>query len=167
MHLQMTTDAPQRSLVISTAEETAQLGRRLGTIAEQGDVILLYGDLGAGKTTLTQAIALGLSVPENQYVTSPSFGLMHEYSGRIPLYHMDFYRLSGEDDIEGAGLMDYIGGPGLSVIEWPDRLGSLRPVDRLDITLTATGETERRFLFHPFGTSWSARIEQLLHRELS
>ena len=154
-------DASLLTLTVRTALETAQVGKGLGLIAQPGDVILLDGDLGAGKTTLTQAIALGLSVSEEQYVTSPSFGLMHEYLGRIPLYHMDFYRLAGEDDIEGAGLMDYIGGPGLAVIEWPDRLGSLRPHDRLDVTLTILNETERRFVFTPRGAGWQARMEQL------
>ena len=75
----------------------------------------------AGKTTLTQSIAQGLEVPEDQYVSSPSFALLHEYPGRIPLFHLDCYRLAGEEDVEGAGLADYIGGPGLTVIEWPDR----------------------------------------------
>ncbi len=157
----MTADIASLTLIVRSAGETEQIGRLLGEIAGPGDVILLYGDLGAGKTTLTQAIARGLSVPEDQYVTSPSFGLMHEYSGRIFLYHMDFYRLSGEDDIEGAGLMDYIGGTGLAVIEWPDRLGTLCPVARLEITLTITSETERRLLFKPCGSKWLSRMEQL------
>jgi len=157
----MPANAASLTLVVHTAGETAQIGRRLGELAGPGDVILLYGDLGAGKTTLTQAIARGLLVSEDQYVTSPTFGLMHEYSGRIPLYHMDFYRLFGEDDIEGAGLMDYIGGAGLAVIEWPDRLGSLCPADRLEITLTMTREAERRFRFKPCGLSWQTRMEQL------
>jgi tRNA threonylcarbamoyladenosine biosynthesis protein TsaE len=134
----------------------------LGRLAEPGDVILLHGDLGAGKTTLTQAVAQGLDVPPDQYVTSPSFALLHEYRGRMPLYHMDCYRLAGEDDVEGAGLMDYIGGPGLTVIEWPDRLGSLQPGKRLDLTLRVTGATGRVLEFVPRGASWEQRIRQLL-----
>ncbi|MCI5224944.1 MAG: tRNA (adenosine(37)-N6)-threonylcarbamoyltransferase complex ATPase subunit type 1 TsaE, partial [Candidatus Electrothrix sp. AR4] len=114
-----------------------------------------------GKTTLTQSIAIGLEVPSEQYVSSPSFALLHEYSGRLPLFHMDCYRLSGEEDIEGAGLTDYIGGPGLTVIEWPDRLGSLRPRERLDITLEAVNATTRNCLLQPHGTAWYSRIEAL------
>jgi tRNA threonylcarbamoyladenosine biosynthesis protein TsaE len=155
----------QFSLFLKDTQATRQIGYRLGKIARNGDVILLHGDLGAGKTTLTQAIAVGLNVPAGQYVTSPSFALMHEYPGRMPLYHMDCYRLSGEEDVEGAGLIDYIGGPGLTVIEWPDRLGSLQPVDRLDIELQATGEMERICIFQPHGSSWTIRIRQLFADE--
>ena len=151
----------QFTLFLKNTQATEQIGYRLGKIARNGDIILLHGDLGAGKTTLTQAIAVGLNVPAGQYITSPSFALMHEYPGRIPLYHMDFYRLSGEEDVEGAGLIDYVGGPGLTIIEWPDRLGSLQPADRLDIELQTAGETERTCIFQPHGLSWSARIEQL------
>jgi tRNA threonylcarbamoyladenosine biosynthesis protein TsaE len=155
----------QFTLFLKDTQATKQIGYRLGKIARSCDVILLYGDLGAGKTTLTQAIAVGLDVPADQYVTSPSFALMHEYPGRIALYHMDFYRLSGEEDVEGAGLIDYVGGPGLAVIEWPDRLGSLQPADRLDIELQTAGETERICIFRPHGSSWTIRIKQLFADE--
>jgi len=155
----------QFSLYLKNALATKRIGCRLGKIARNGDVILLHGDLGAGKTTLTQAIAVGLDVPAGQYINSPSFALMHEYPGRIPLYHMDFYRLSGEDDVEGAGLIDYVSGPGLTIIEWPDRLGRLQPEDRLDIELQSPSETERTCIFRPHGSSWQARIEKLFADE--
>ena len=149
------------SLTLQDMEMTARLGREIGRIARKGDVILLHGDLGVGKTTLTQFIARGLEVPEDQYVSSPSFALMHEYSGRLPLCHMDCYRLAGEEDIEGAGLADYIGGSGLTIIEWPDRLGSLQPEERLDLFLEALDETTRKCLLRPRGASWSARVAGL------
>lgn len=161
----MSTEFPKFILALKNVQDTAHVGHQLGKLAVNGDVILLRGDLGAGKTTLTQAIAVGLDVPMNQYVTSPSFALMHEYPGRIPLYHMDYYRLSGEEDIEGAGLLGYIGGPGLAVIEWPDRLGRLQPVERLDIELKTLSETERTCIFQPHGLSWTNRIEQMLSDE--
>jgi tRNA threonylcarbamoyladenosine biosynthesis protein TsaE len=141
--------------------ETTHIGRVLGKSCLAGDVILLQGDLGAGKTTLTQSIAEGLEVSAGQYVTSPSFALMHEYNGRLPLYHMDFYRLSGEDDIEGAGLLEYIGSSGVAVIEWADRLGSLCPENRLAIDIKSTGETERLYTFSPYGSSWQHRLEKI------
>jgi len=123
---------------------TGELGRKLGQLARSGDVILLHGGLGAGKTTLTQAVAAGLGVPAEQHVSSPSFALLHEYSGgRLPLAHLDLWRLAGEDDVEAAGLLDCIGGPGLTVIEWPERLGSLTPAARLDVFLEAVGESGR------------------------
>src|SRR5210317_1033098 len=83
--------------VLHSLADTRTLGMVLADISEPGDVILLSGDLGAGKTTLAQFIAEGLQVPAEYYVTSPSFALMHEYPGRIPLYHIDCYRLEGED----------------------------------------------------------------------
>ena len=124
---------------LTNLDHTRALGRILGRMAGQGDVILLSGTLGAGKTTLTQAIADGLEVPEECYVISPSFSLLLEYPGRIPLYHIDCYRLEDEDDVEGSGLMDYIVADGLTVIEWPDRLGSLKPEDNLAIELVSIG----------------------------
>jgi tRNA threonylcarbamoyladenosine biosynthesis protein TsaE len=140
---------------------TAKLGRQLGRLARNSDVILLYGGLGAGKTTLTQAVAAGLGVPPEQYVSSPSFALLHEYRGRLPLFHLDCYRLAGEDEVEGAGLLEYIGSTGLTVIEWPARLGSLCPAQRLDITLEVAGETARRCVLQPQGKNWMERIKGL------
>lgn len=142
---------------------TAKLGQQLGRIAQNNDVFLLHGALGAGKTTLTQAIAVGLEVPPEQYVSSPSFALLNEYKGRLPLFHLDCYRLSGEEDVEGAGLTDYIGSTGLTVIEWPDRLGSLLPLERLDIILeTVEGETtRRRCIIQPIGAAWRERMKTI------
>lgn len=152
------------TLALPDVEATATLGRRLGRIARPRDVILLHGDLGVGKTTLTQAIATGLGVPADQYVSSPSFALMHEYAGRLPLFHLDCYRLSGEDDVEGAGLADYIGTSGLTVVEWPSRLGSLRPKERLDITLEASDENVRVCRIETCGPSWQERFSGLWSR---
>ena len=139
--------------------ETDEFGRLLGRLSEAGDVILLFGDLGAGKTTLTQSIAAGLDVPTDDYVTSPSFSLMNKHNGRIPLYHMDCYRLEGEDDVEGSGLMDYIVADGLTVVEWPERLGSLTPEDRLDITITLV-DGARELTLEPHGSAWKGRMDR-------
>ncbi len=147
--------------VLSDVRATSRFGKKLGAMAQNGDVILLHGDLGAGKTTLTQAIAIGLEVPEEQYVSSPSFALMHEYQGRLSLYHLDCYRLHDENDIEEAGLLDYIGASGLTVIEWPDRLGHCIPAERLDITLLNSGETERHCTVQAHGSSWQGRVDNL------
>ena len=147
--------------ILKNCQDTEALGQQLGQLAQSGDVILLHGDLGVGKTTLTQFIAQGLEVPKDQYVSSPSFALMHEYPGRLPLFHMDCYRLAGEEDIEGAGLADYIGGSGLTIIEWPDRLGSLQPKDRLDLFLEALDATTRKCVLQPWGEAWSTRIAGL------
>ncbi len=150
-----------RTLVLSSLDETLVFGRLLGTIAQAGDVICLDGDLGAGKTTLTQAIALGLEVGPGDYVTSPSFAILHEYQGRIPLYHMDFYRLTDSADIEDLGLVEYFFLSGLAVLEWCERAGDLVPPSRLKITMT-TRPDESRLLTCDLGTGpWQEKWSSL------
>lgn len=146
-------------LMLRSLEETERLGVQLGRISRPGDVIFLFGQLGAGKTTLTQFIARGVEVPAEYYVTSPSFSLLHEYPGRIPLYHIDCYRLTGEDDVEESGLMDYIVADGLSVVEWPDRLGSLVPDDRLDVEIRLAENDDRVVILTPHGERWQEMID--------
>ncbi len=145
-------------LSLRNLQQTAFLGRLLGEQAGAGDVILLRGSLGAGKTTLAQSIATGLGVPEECYVTSPSFNLMNEYPGRLPLYHLDCYRLENEYDVEESGLMDYIVADGLTVVEWPERLGSLTPKERLEIDFQSSGEEERTLILTPYGRTWHDRL---------
>jgi tRNA threonylcarbamoyladenosine biosynthesis protein TsaE len=149
------------SLDITELSVTEIVGVRLGEIAVPGDVILLYGDLGAGKTTIAQFIGRGLSVPFSFYITSPTFSLMHEYPGRIPLYHLDLYRLSGEEEVEDLGLIDYLYGDGLCLVEWPDRLGSLIPEERLDIVLTYDTAMHRQLDLACHGASWWSRLPLL------
>ncbi len=139
-------------------QQTAFLGRLLGEQAGVGDVILLRGPLGAGKTTLAQSIATGLGVPDECYVTSPSFNLMNEYPGRLPLYHLDCYRLEDEYDVEESGLMDYIVADGLTVVEWPERLGGLTPKERLEISFQYSGEEERTLILTAYGRTWHDRL---------
>ncbi len=131
-------------ITLTTLQETINLGQHLGQKADKGDVITLEGDLGAGKTTLTQAIGMGLEVPSDFYITSPTFTLLQEYPGRIPLYHMDLYRLGSEEEIEELGLDEYLYGSsnGLAVIEWPERLGNLMPENRLHIQLDFAKEAD-------------------------
>lgn len=150
---------PER--ILRSLEDTRRLGVLLGRTSRLGDVILLTGQLGAGKTTLAQFIAEGLEVPAEYYVTSPSFSLVHEYPGRIPLYHLDCYRLDNEDDVEESGLMDYIAADGLTVVEWPDRLGSLVPAERLDMEIRLAGDDVRVAVLTPHGESWRKRMDEL------
>ena len=130
---------------LADLEQTISFGRHIGAVAQAGDVILLTGDLGAGKTTLTQAIGQGLDVDPSCYITSPTFSLLHEYPGRLPLYHMDLYRLSGEEEVEELGFEEYLYGHGLTVIEWPDRLGGLLPDSYIEIKITAPTADSRVF----------------------
>jgi len=114
-------------------DETMALGEQLGKHLRPGDVIALFGDLGAGKTTLTKGIAAGMNLPAD--VHSPTFTLIHEHPGPVPLYHVDLYRLSTEEEVERIGIDEYIYGDGVTVIEWADRMRSLLPSDRLDIEI--------------------------------
>ena len=109
-------------------EQTQALGTRLGKIARPGDVILLVGKLGAGKTCLTQGIAWGLGIDE--YAASPSFVLVRELHGRLPLYHVDFYRLENLEEIAELGLDEYFYGQGVSVVEWADKAMELLPPEK-------------------------------------
>jgi len=150
------------SLELSSLEQTEAFGKILAEIAEPGDVITLAGPLGAGKTALTQAIARSLGVDPRIYVTSPTFSLMHEYQGRLPLYHMDLYRLAGEDEIEALGLAEYFYGSGLTVVEWPERLGNLMPPERLHIELAISGEASRTANLTGHGSLWQKKLADII-----
>jgi tRNA threonylcarbamoyladenosine biosynthesis protein TsaE len=130
---------------------TEEFGDKIGKCAMPGDVLLLEGDLGAGKTTLSQFIGKGLKVPKSCFITSPTYSLLHEYPGRIPMFHFDLYRIS-EEEIYELGFDDYFYGEGISVIEWPDRLGDTTPQDRLQIDLKFSGEHSRKAILKSFGT---------------
>lgn len=154
----MTADA---LIVLKTLDDTLAFGRFLGQLAQPGDVICLDGDLGAGKTTLTQAIAAGLGVPAEEYVTSPSFAIFHEYQGRLPLYHMDFYRLTDAAEVADLGLDEYFSLSGLTVLEWCERAEGLVPATRLKLTLTLESDGARLVSCDFGGGSWQERWEGL------
>lgn len=151
------------TVLLPDRDATMALGIRLGEMAGPGDVITLAGSLGAGKTTITQAIGQGLAVPSSCYITSPTFGLLHEYPGRLPLFHMDLYRLHDESELEELGLEEYLYGAGLSVIEWPDRLGGMMPADRLHIDLAVLSETARQARLTIHGGGWPQMDWKKLH----
>ena len=150
------------SIELSSLQHTKKLGDVLGRTVDPGDVITLAGTLGAGKTALTQAIGHGLGVDPRIYMTSPTFSLLHEYKGRIPLYHMDLYRLGSESEIELLGLPEYFYGDGVSVIEWPERLGDLMPDARLHIELIISGEASRTATLTPYGEYWQKKVADIL-----
>ena len=128
-------------LVCSDPSATSALGLALAGAAHAGDLIFLWGDLGAGKTHLAKAIGAGLGVTDT--ITSPTFILMAEYTGRLPLFHVDLYRLAGSVDALAGGLIDDRQATGVTLVEWPDRLEPALPARRLDVIIDGAGDDPR------------------------
>lgn len=126
----------------SSAEETIELGKKIGALLEKGDVIALQGTLAAGKTTITKGIALALGIDEE--ITSPTFCLISEYYGKMPLYHMDVYRLEGTEDFINLGTDDMIYGDGVSLIEWSEKIMDELPASTIIIKLTPQEDGGRK-----------------------
>jgi tRNA threonylcarbamoyladenosine biosynthesis protein TsaE len=145
-----------------SAEETQRLGIQLGKLAEAGDVMLLVGELGAGKTCLAQGIAWGLGIDD--YALSPSFVLIREYQGRLLLYHIDFYRLDSLEEVSDLGLDDYLYVEGVCVVEWADKALPLLPEEHLLVRLEHLGENERRLCLEPKGERYQELISELKER---
>lgn len=125
-------------------QDTDKIGKIIGECLKSGTVICLEGDLGAGKTTLTQSIAKGLGIKD--YVTSPTFTIIKEYIGRLSLYHMDAYRLDSEDDMYDLGYDEYINSDGVCIIEWASNIKGLIPKSAISITITTNFDDNVREL---------------------
>jgi len=140
-----TTDLPAADLRVrvrtTSVDETIALGERLGRVAEAGDLVCVWGELGAGKTQLAKGIALGLGIDDT--VNSPTFILMNEYAGRLPLFHVDLYRLADAADALAGGVIDDRQIEGVTVVEWPERMGDVLPAGRLDVRIDGTGDEAR------------------------
>ena len=137
-------------MITHSPAETRALGARLARLLLPGDVLVLEGDLGAGKSEFTRGIARGLGIEGP--VASPSFTILNVYDeGRIPLYHFDWYRLSGEDELYDMGLDEYLGGDGIAVVEWPSRCPEAVPEDHLLIRIIPVDETSREITMAPKG----------------
>lgn len=137
-------------MITAGVEETVQAGRALAAQLRAGDVVLLRGDLGAGKTAFSRGVAQGLGVGET--VTSPTFMLLNCYEGHLPLHHFDLYRLADEEEFYAAGLIDYVGKSAISLIEWPERCEGALPACHLNIEIAyGPNENEREILLTPMG----------------
>ncbi len=157
---EMRSEKPLRTweTLAASPEETFQLAEQLGRLLQPGDVIALVGELGSGKTLFSQGLAEGLQVPETFYITSPTFTIINEYPGRIPFYHLDFYRLNSAAEFSELGLEEILYGRGAVAIEWAERLGEDLPEQRLEVHLEFRNETSRSLTFSAFG----ARLEERL-----
>jgi tRNA threonylcarbamoyladenosine biosynthesis protein TsaE len=138
----MTTSTADTRVILSPdPDATTRLGSALGTVATAGDLVCLWGELGAGKTHLAKAFGAALGV--NATITSPSFILMAEYAGRLPLFHIDPYRLATAEDALAGGLIDERQREGVTLVEWPERLGDALPDARLDVRIDGAGDDPR------------------------
>ena len=149
----------ERTVVCADPDATSALGRRLGTVAESGDLICLWGDLGAGKTHLAKAIGVGLGVTAT--ITSPSFVLMAEYDGRLPLFHIDLYRLADAAAAISGGLLDERQAAGVTLVEWAERLADAMPLGRLDVVIDGTGDDPRRIALRPGDAAYVRYLDAL------
>ena len=147
------------NLVTESPEETQRLGARLGKLAQLGDVFLLVGGLGTGKTCLTQGIAWGLGV--KGYATSPSFVVINQYQGRLPLYHIDLYRLDRIEEVMELGLEDYLYRRGVCVVEWAEKGLAVLPEEHLLVEMSFLSDTGRNLVLKPVGERYVELLSQL------
>ena len=131
-------------MITTSSNETRAEGEAFAATLQQGDVVALIGELGAGKTCFVQGMARGLGVSEKAFVRSPSFTLLNQYEGRMPLYHFDFYRLRDNDDPFDLGLDEYFDGTGVTVIEWADRFLRALPARTIYIRFAIVDEETRK-----------------------
>ena len=146
-----------------SAEDTQAIGRAIGATLTEGSIVLLMGRLGAGKTTLTQGIAAGLGV--DAYTKSPSFVLVNEYDGRLPLFHMDLYRIDDAREAWDLGLDDYLSRGGVLAVEWADRATSVFPNDRLEIRIEYLSDSERRLTLKALGDASAEIVAQVQYAD--
>ncbi len=133
-------------------EETIEIGKKIGTLLQKGDILALQGTLAAGKTTITKGIAQSLGVKD--VITSPTFCLISEYEGKMPLYHMDVYRLDGAEDFANLGTEDMLYGNGISIIEWSEKIMSELPKKTIKIVITPNEDGSRSIAIENWPYDW-------------
>ncbi len=156
-------DAPARTFGTRSEAETIALGSAIGERLQPGDVVLLFGPFGAGKTHLAKGIAASLGVDAAE-VNSPSFVLINQYQadrahGRMPIFHVDLYRLERPEELQSVGLEDALAPEGLAIVEWAERAGDSLPAEHLAVFIELEGEHERRFRIEPRGKRYSEVLE--------
>ena len=147
------------TIITKSPEETKKLGKEIGKLAKPGDLLAFYGELGAGKTCFIQGIARGLKVKD--YVTSPSFTIVNEYQGKIPIYHFDLFRFDNAEDILELGYEEYFYGEGLTVIEWAEKIEHFLPKEHLKIDIKFKNRYQRKISLIPQGDRFNHFLEEL------
>ena len=151
-------------IISESPDETVRIGRALGKLLEPGDVVALIGPLGAGKTCLARGVAKGIGA-DPKTVTSPTFVLINEYEGGMPLYHFDAYRLSGAGDMYALGSDEYFSGGGACLVEWADRVEESLPEEHLRVLIEITGQSSRAIRFEARGERCCRLVEELKTRD--
>lgn len=147
-------------IILKSLEETEKFGIKLGKFLQKGDILCLNGELGAGKTTMTKSIGIGLGVEE--YITSPTFALINQYSGRLPVYHFDVYRLENVDELFDLGFDEYFYGNGVCIIEWADKIERMLPKERIVVDIENGSDEEIRIIkISGFGIRFDELLKEL------
>ena len=149
------------TIVSKSARQTMSLGRKLGKLVQGGEIVGLIGELGTGKTCFVRGFAAGIGVAKEAWVRSPTFTLINEYSGWLPVYHIDLYRVSEGGQQEGLNLREYLYGDGVTLVEWFDYLGAGEVEEYLQISLAHLGGSKRQFMFVARGQRYEKLLEQL------
>ena len=147
-------------IYLEDENKTKEIGYKLGKLLTENSIICLVGDLGAGKTTLTQSIAKALEVDD--YITSPTFTIVNEYEGKYPLYHFDVYRIGSSDEIYDIGYYEYIENGGVCIIEWANLIEDILPDEYLYINLKYLNNS-REMILKPFGNKYEKIVEELIN----
>ena len=148
-------------VITKNPDQTLSLGRLLGGMLPPASMVALIGDLGSGKTLLAKGIAKGLGVEDEREVSSPSFVLVNEYRGRLPVYHVDLYRLQDSIEVEDIGWEEFISGPGVTLVEWAEKVPSLLPAERIEVHLHWLNPEERSLVFIGKGRAAKALVNRL------
>ena len=161
MHVRVPPSTDKKApIVVTTADDTKAWGRRLGRKLRVGDVVGLVGPLGAGKTTLTQGIAEGMQISAHRHVASPTFALVNEHPGRVPLLHADLYRINSPAEVAELGL-DEAFDRTAAVIEWIDRIPAAAPVDHLRVTIAIAADGARHLTLEAGGPGAERLVREL------
>ena len=152
------------SVISHSQRQTKCCGKKLAQSLEGGEIIGLRGELGAGKTCLVRGVAEGLGVGEKAWIRSPTFTLINEYHGRLPVYHIDLYRVSGQAEQEGLNLREFLYGDGVCLVEWFEYLPADETEEFLEVNLTYAGAARRRLTFSAHGARYEMVVEALRNK---
>ena len=149
------------SVITRSAQQTRSCGRRLGRLMQGGEIVGLIGELGTGKTCFVRGVAKGLEVGKEAWIRSPTFTLINEYHGRLPVYHIDLYRVASVHEMEGLNLREYLYSDGVSLIEWFERLPAAEVDECLEVRLAYADGTRRELVFISHGRRYESIVEKM------